>query len=236
MANPKDLADWRLESAEKSGGTSPGEVKEFVLDLIRHLGKFERVLDFGAGKGEFLSKLSELFPEVKLVGTDILPRPSQLKPEVGWHQQDLNQPWLPDHLFDLVICSEVIEHLENPRQLFRDLAALVRAGGWLVLTMPNQESYRSLLALWLAGNHVQFLGASYPAHITALVGQDLERICSETGFELKGIYYSGHGLIPKLTWLTWQGLSFGILRGKRFSDCVGMLARKILIHEHCPLR
>ena len=222
----KDLVEWRRESAEKSGGTSSKDVKEFVLKLIGPLEKFERVLDFGAGKGELLSILGDLLPALKLCGTDILPRPSQLKPEIAWHQQDLNQPWRPEHLFDLVICSEVVEHLENPRQLFRDLAALIRPGGWLVLTMPNQESYRSLLSLWLRGNHVAFIGNCYPAHITALLAEDLRRISAETGFEKPVIHFSGRGVLPKFTGISWQHVSFGLFRSKRFSDGVGMVVRR----------
>jgi 2-polyprenyl-3-methyl-5-hydroxy-6-metoxy-1,4-benzoquinol methylase len=221
-----NLERFRVDSAIKSGGTSPKEVKQFALKLIEPLDNIERVCDFGAGTGELLNLLKKKKPNLHFTGADILPRPHTLDPEINWYQQDLNSNLPADGHFDLVICSEVIEHLENPRQMFREINKVLNPKGWLVLTMPNQESYRSLLALWLAGNHVQFLGASYPAHITALVGQDLERICSETGFELKGIYYSGHGLIPKLTRLTWQGISFGFLRGKRFSDCMGMLARK----------
>jgi len=227
MAGSKDLVKWRRESAEKSGGTSSGEVKQFVLKLIEPLGNFETVLDFGAGKGELLGTLGDLFPDLKLFGTDLLPRPGNLKPEVVWHQQDLNQPWRPEQLFDLVICSEVVEHLENPRQLFRDLATLIRPGGWLVMTMPNQESYRSLLSLWLRGNHVSFTGDCYPAHITALLAEDLERIASETGFENPKICFSDRGVLPKFTGISWKQISFGLLRGKRFSDGVGMVARKV---------
>jgi len=223
----KDLVAWRRESAEKSGGTSPGEIKEFVLKLIEPLGKFQNILDFGAGKGELIGILGDRFPALNLSGTDILPRPANLKPEVAWHQQDLNQPWRPEQLFDLVICSEVIEHLENPRQLFRDLAALIRPGGWLVMTMPNQESYRSLLSLWVRGNHVSFTGDCYPAHITALLAEDLRRIAAESGFEKPEIHFSGRGVLPKLTGISWQQLSFGLFRGKRFSDGVGMVAQRI---------
>ncbi len=225
MAN-RDLDQWRITAAEKSGGTSCPEVKEFVLKLVGPLKGVKKVLDFGAGRGELLEILIKTQPDWELTGTDILPRPELLSSKVAWHQQDLNTAWVPNELFDLAICSEVIEHLENPRQLMRDLANLVRPGGWLILTMPNQESYRSLLSLWLRGNHVSFLGDCYPAHITALLSEDLKRISAETGFEAPQIYFSNRGVLPKLTRITWQKISFGFLTGKRFSDGVGMVARR----------
>jgi 2-polyprenyl-3-methyl-5-hydroxy-6-metoxy-1,4-benzoquinol methylase len=229
MATAEELVAFRLDAAEKSGGTSSPHIKDFILRLISPMEGVEKVLDFGAGKGELLTILSEKFPEWLLTGTDIMERPVGLGGKINWHQQDLNNSWRPGELFDLVICSEVIEHLENPRQLFRDLFALIRPGGRLVLTMPNQESYRSLLSLWWRGNHVSFVGDCYPAHITALVAQDLQRMASEVGLRYLRMEYSGIGCIPKLTRFSWQGLSLGLLRGRRFSDGMAIVARKELV-------
>jgi 2-polyprenyl-3-methyl-5-hydroxy-6-metoxy-1,4-benzoquinol methylase len=128
--------------------------------------------------------------------------------------------------FDIVICSEVIEHLENPRQVLRSIHRLLRPGGTLVMTMPNQESIRSALAFLMRGHFVAFLGNSYPAHITALLRMDLERICAETHFEPPEFFYANYGGIPKLPRITWQQVSFGLCRGRRFSDTVGFITRR----------
>ena len=42
-----------------------------------------------------------------------------------------------DAAFDIVTCSEVIEHLENFRALLREAHRVLRPGGTLVLTTPN---------------------------------------------------------------------------------------------------
>jgi hypothetical protein len=84
------------------------------------------------------------------------------------------------------------------------------AGGTLILTMPNQESIRSYLGLLFAGHFVHFLGASYPAHITALLRTDLDRICTETRFTRCRFVYTNVGGIPKLPRLKWQQVSLGL--------------------------
>ena len=40
---------------------------------------------------------------------------------------------MADGSFDAIISTEVIEHLENPRAVFREFARLVRPGGRLLL-------------------------------------------------------------------------------------------------------
>jgi hypothetical protein len=73
---------------------------------------------------------------------------------------------------------------------------------------------------------VDFLDNSYPAHITALVRKDFERICLETGFDPPRFSYTNHGGIPKFPRLAWQTLTFGAFRGQLFSDNVLILTRK----------
>jgi 2-polyprenyl-3-methyl-5-hydroxy-6-metoxy-1,4-benzoquinol methylase len=193
-----------------------------VLDRDRATGS---LLDFGAGTGELLARLHALSTFDRLAGVDLFPRPTALPAEIGWHQQDLNDDVEAEGPFDAVVCSETIEHLENPRHVFRSLRRLVRPGGLLVLTMPNQESIRSYAGLIFAGHFTHFLGACYPAHITALLRLDLTRLCAESGFTAPAFCFTDDGAIPKLARVHWQQVSFGLLRGRLFSDNVGMVAR-----------
>ncbi|WP_372674233.1 class I SAM-dependent methyltransferase [Acidithiobacillus sp.] len=153
-------------------------------------------------------------------------RTGSLPCEINWYSGDLNEDIPINGQFDTVTCSEVIEHLENPRRTFRCLSGLTKPGGLLVLTMPNQESIRSYVGLVLGGHFTQFLGSSYPAHITALVRLDLVRLCAEVGFGQPTFQYTNIGGIPKAPWLTWQSMSFGLLRGRLFSDNIAMITRK----------
>ncbi len=92
----------------------------------------------------------------------------------------------------------MIEHLENPRAVFREFHRLLRPRGHLLLTTPNQENLRSLASLAFRGHFVDFLDSSYPAHITALVRRDFVRIAAETGFEPPTFSYTATGAVPGL--------------------------------------
>ena len=55
----------------------------------------------------------------------------------------INQPL--SERFDLVICSEVLEHLQNPGPLVRSMAGVLKPGGLLVITVPNGYGPREVL-------------------------------------------------------------------------------------------
>ena len=216
------LTDQRVASAIASGGTSTDCIYKAIEKQIQKYACSGAVLDYGAGRGVLTRKLIESgrFTEVKAV--DLWPIPPQIQ-GVQWISQDLNEPSsLPEQSFDLVVAAEVIEHLENPRFVVRQLFRLCKPGGRIILTMPNNESIRSLIALVVRGHHVAFDDSCYPAHITALLRKDLTRIFHEAGFETPNFSYTLRGALPGFTRFNWQGLSMGMLDGVLFRD--GILA------------
>ena len=185
------------------------------------------MLEFGAGAGSLVKMLRTAGFTGRITAADILPRPEDVDAGTSWVEGDLNEPLpLGDRAFDAIISTEVIEHLENPRATFREFGRLLRPGGVIILTTPNQESIRSLLSLLLRGHYVDFLDSSYPAHITPLVRLDLARLCSENGFEPPRFFYTDMGSLPGAPTISWQQVSAGLLRGRRFSDTIGMTSRK----------
>jgi 2-polyprenyl-3-methyl-5-hydroxy-6-metoxy-1,4-benzoquinol methylase len=220
------LEDARRHASRLSGGTSPEPIKSLVLRCLDREQARGSLLDYGAGLGELLLRLHETRRFDQLAGADLYERPAGLPSAIEWHQQDLNDAVRIDRQFDVVVCSETIEHLENPRHVFRSLHQLTRPGGTLVLTTPNQECLRSYAGLVFAGHFTQFLGACYPAHITALVRMDLERMCAETGFDRPAFVFTDSGSVPKLPSVSWQSISFRLLRGRLFSDNLAMVTRR----------
>ncbi len=181
------------------------------------------VLDVGAGQGQFLSFLKDK-ADFTLYGMDLMH--TQL-PGVEWYVQDLNRNLqLQSEKFDAVTCIEVIEHVENPRKLVREMFRLLKPGGTLVLSTPNNQSWRSILSYIFRDHFVAFTDSSYPAHVTALNKTDILRICTEAGFVGLDFAYTNHGALPKWTQFNWQSMSGGALKGMRYSDNIICSARK----------
>ena len=221
-----NLKKRRILASKKSGGTSDNIIKN---KIIYHLNKFQTkdksLLDFGAGTGKLIRTLKK-FDFKSISGADLFKRPKNLGKKIKWYKSDLNDNLNIDEKFDFIICSETIEHLENPRHTLRTIYKLLKNDGVLILTMPNNESLRSIGALILEKHFVAFLDTCYPAHITAILAQDLIRISNEVGFMKPSIYYTNYGVTPKLTQVTWQKISLGFLKGKYFSDNLIMVTKK----------
>jgi hypothetical protein len=58
--------------------------------------------------------------------------------EVGAAQLtlDITRLELPDHAFDAILCSHVLEHVEDDRAAMRELHRVLTPGGWAILMVP----------------------------------------------------------------------------------------------------
>jgi 2-polyprenyl-3-methyl-5-hydroxy-6-metoxy-1,4-benzoquinol methylase len=221
-----NLATRRMNAAVASGGTSTDAIYGTIEKLIDRIDPEGDVLDFGAGVGALTRRLAASGRFKRVVAVDLMARPEDLDASVTWTRADLNDKCsLPDKSFDLIVCAEIVEHLENPRAFARECARLLRSGGTLILSTPNNESWRSILSLVLKGCFAAFNDQSYPAHITPLVRLDIRRLLLEAGFEEPTFVFTDSGSVPKRGGITWQQISFGLLRGMRFSDNLVALSR-----------
>jgi 2-polyprenyl-3-methyl-5-hydroxy-6-metoxy-1,4-benzoquinol methylase len=210
-----------------SGGISNEAVYTAFEQVLRQLDLKGEILDFGAGTGNLTQRLQALGRFSCITAVDLMLRPDEIDESIQWISLDLNEPIdIPAQSFDFILSAEVIEHLENPRAVAREWFRLLRPGGILVCSTPNNESWRSLMALLLQGHFVDFSDTCYPAHITALVRKDIERLLGEAGFSKPTFVFTNVGGIPKLPWLHWQTISGGLLRGLRYSDNLLAIAHK----------
>jgi 2-polyprenyl-3-methyl-5-hydroxy-6-metoxy-1,4-benzoquinol methylase len=218
----------RKIASDASGGVSNESIYSKMIDMIKKHSLEGHALDFGAGIGNLTMKLDALKQFRSITAVDLMQRPDNIFGcTIDWRIWDLNHPLEFDsETFDLVISSEVIEHLENPRAIIREWFRLLKPNGTLIFSTPNNESWRAILALVVQGHFVHFGDRCYPAHITALVRKDIQRIFVEAGFSNCEISFNNFGGIPKMPNLSWQQFSGGLLQGLRYSDNVIVIAKK----------
>lgn len=111
----------------------------------------QRHLDIGAGRGELIQMLRASLP-VESSACDFHVERFRVD-GLQIEQVDLNREPLPyaDQSFDLITCSEVIEHLENYRSVMREMRRVLRPGGLVVITTPNVLNAYSRLRYLVCG-------------------------------------------------------------------------------------
>ena len=182
--------------ARRSQGISNEAILKMVLRALdRRPITGGCVADVGCGQGDLFQLVRSRFS--RYIGIDAA-RYEHFPEDAEFAQIDLDSGRipLPDGTADVVIAVEVIEHLENPRDFMRKLVLLAKAGGWVVVTTPNQLSLLSLLTLIVKHRFQAFQDVHYPAHLTALLEVDLRRIAGECGLVEVDIEYSEDARIP----------------------------------------
>lgn len=223
----KSLGLRREIAANASKGISSEPIYKTFEEVINRLDVRGDCLDFGAGLGNLTCRLQLMNRFSSITATDLINRPNNLDDSIMWINNDLNiASNFPPESFNTIVASEVIEHLENPRFIAREWFRLLRPGGTLIISTPNNESFRSLLSLVWRGHFIAFSDTCYPAHITALLRKDIERILTEVGFSTPEFVFTNIGGIPKLPQFTWQQASQGLLQGLRYSDNLLAIAYK----------
>ena len=201
------------------------EIYTEVLKLTK--GYSGRYLDLGAGQGKLTERLIEQGHR-DVYACDKHPEYFRVN-GLSCQHCDLNYEALPfaDNFFDVVTCTEVIEHIENPRHLLREIHRVLKTKGRVIISTPNSLSLRGRLSFLFRGysSYLKKLECEEEsAHITMITRVDLLRIFRELGFGLVRIIYT-HGAIPKLS-ISWQTV-FPFLKGELFSDTIILIAEKL---------
>jgi SAM-dependent methyltransferase len=143
-----------------------------------------RILDVGCGTGAWLSRLGEN-GFISLQGVDLDTAQFALQ-GVPVFASDLNsEVWnLPAGGFQLITAIEVIEHLQNIENFFRNLRRLLDADGLCLITTPNVHSLHARLRYFLTADMKQFGRIGDQTHLFPLLGATLERLNERHGFEI----------------------------------------------------
>lgn len=129
---------------------------KILLSTVEMVGKLNCTfplvhLDVGSGHGDLIKLLRERHELTSFACdyTDELITLSDVPVQVA----DLNVDKLPftDASFDLVTCTEVIEHLEHYRETIREMHRVLKPGGVLVVTTPNILNLKSRIRFLFFG-------------------------------------------------------------------------------------
>jgi methionine biosynthesis protein MetW len=155
----------------------------------------KRILDLGCGPGVQLAYLAR---ENTLCGTDISVPALTQAGRNGYRVcvADLDRQSLPfkDETFDVVVCTDVLEHLFAPLFLVGEIHRVLRPEGTAVVSVPNQFDIVSRLRILFGmglihPSHTDFRAWDY-FHIRYFTLSDWQDLLAETGFVIDEKFFS----------------------------------------------
>lgn len=172
-----------------------------------------RILDAGCGNGAIAGRLAELGHQVTGIDLSedgiIIARKCypKVRFEIASVYDDLHS--ILDHGVDVVISSEVIEHLYYPKKYLANMHSLIKPGGWIILTTPY-HGYLKNLALsvfnyWDKHHTVEWEGG----HIKFFSEKNLSKMLTASGY--LNIKINNAGRLP---WL-WKSI---VCRAQKSND------------------
>ena len=187
--------------------------------------QFDRALNLGTGEGDYDRMLAGYVRD--LVGCDVneedIAYAAQLnKGVLNLHYEVNNALELtyPDNHFNLVVSSEVIEHVGRPDIMMKEIQRVLAPGGYAVLTFPSREfpfTYDPVNRIWQwlrKPSDKEFLisqGGYAFGHDYLIGSQDFKQWTQEAGLEIVS-FQPLSGWMVGLVEMYWTGIVQSIFK------------------------
>jgi SAM-dependent methyltransferase len=180
---------FRLPMEEYNGrhcGCAPGTHAGLVAMIQRHVSARAGVLDLGAHAGALLARLQDAgFKDLQ--GTDLDLTRFDL-PGAYIRHLDLNTHFSAvfERKFRLISCTDVIEHLDSPRQFLHEVCQLLEDDGYVAISFPNVAFWEGRLKFLLKGELWGFGRRNYQdqRHISPMTFDQFILTMEEVGLAL----------------------------------------------------
>lgn len=114
-----------------------------VLGAIERFGVMpvRDIVDLGTADGRMLDTLHQKYRDANCIGieysSELVRYAKERFPHLKIIQGDIQSIPLADESSDVVIAAAVIEHLDSPSKMMREVRRILREGGILILTSPD---------------------------------------------------------------------------------------------------
>ena len=192
------------------------------------------LLDIGCGKGFFLEYMAKFYSTMGIdVSKYAVLESKKILRRVPLCVADATNLCFKNETFDIVTAFDIIEHVNNPKQMFDECHSLLRSKGLLVLTTPNTNSIGRKL------KQNEWFGYRDSTHVSLLSPSEWTVLLEESGFKVVSTYYDGmwdspyFTKVPKLLqhlvfkFLSTILLYFGITFPQKYGEDLYLIARKV---------
>lgn len=176
---------WTTGISQHSGentGYAPN-LKRWMDRELKEIPAQSKILEVGCGDASFTKNLVQYSSQVTAIDISSaqLDRNSETLPEVNFVQHDLSYSFpFKDNTFNVIWCSEVLEHLFSPNFALKEMFRVLCPQGRIMVTVPYHGLVKNLaIALFKWDHHFD---PEYP-HIRFFTKKTLSNLVKKAGFE-----------------------------------------------------
>ena len=209
---------WTDIASTTEAGPAPKYRSRLILDLLAREGlpANAQVLDIGSGLGDFVAAFHSRYPQIDVAGIELsragVMAGSRKVPKARFYQRDL---LVPVNATDTVgisathaVCSEVIEHLDDPQILLQNASRYLAPNCLFIATVPGgptSEFYKHI------------------GHRRHYRPRELSEVLEKAGFTVERVIAPGFPFFNLFRLLV-------TLRGKRLIEDVSVAVSESPIH------
>lgn len=167
----------------------------------------QKIFEVSAGQAQLAQRIKDMGHNVSISNYELaedIPF-SQFKLDLNANNEEL----LPQGPFDVIICREVIEHVENVPHVLRFFKRNLTHNGIVIFTFPNRLTFRSRLYYLLTGfyrgmpapiNLSYYIGSE---HINLIGYPEMDYFLRKIGYNIESVKTSEISLFDYLCLAAW---------------------------------
>lgn len=124
-----------------------------VLKACRTQSRVNNILDVGCASGWLISQIAHRYPKASCSGIDIYDKAIKYAkrkyPHIEFKVADAHKLPFKSNAFDLVVCTEVLEHVDDPRSVLFEIKRVLKNKGTAVIELDSGSLLFSIVwYLW----------------------------------------------------------------------------------------
>jgi len=186
--------------------------KEEILNMISEE-RDSKFLDIGCALGNFTIECAEKINTKNIFGIEVHKEKIEIAEKKGIkvYNFDLNEDFKLNETFDIVISTQIIEHIFNPDKFLRNIKKILAPDGYAIIATPNLSSFHNVLSLSMGYQPTSYWISEYQignplnplyqrkydlkhGHVRVFSHRALKDILTIHGFEI--IKMKGSGFYP----------------------------------------
>jgi SAM-dependent methyltransferase len=173
--------------------------RDVLKGFLRSSEGVKTALDIGAGHGDDLASVREVYPEARLFAIECYPENVRQLQENGIivHPQDVERdrfPFAPGSL-DVVIANQIFEHTKEIFWILDQVSTVLKEGGHFLIGVPNLAALHNRILLALGRQPSPLKNNS--AHVRGFTKPDLLQLLESAfpgGYRL--VHFGGGNFYP----------------------------------------